>query len=413
MLLAVNDPKRSAPRLSARVRALAPSATVAVAQRARRLRAEGVDVLSFSLGEPDFDTPEHILEAAERAMREGRVGRYTPVGGIPPLREAIVETSAVRRGGQRHAPSEVVVSVGAKHALFNLSLALFEPGDEVLIPTPAWVSYPAQVRFAGAEPKLLPTTPQTGFRLLPEQLEAAIGPRSRALILCSPSNPTGAAYDAEALAALAEVLRRHPGLWIVVDEIYGELVYDGFEQRSLLQVAPDLRERLVVVDGVSKTYAMTGWRIGWVLAPERLARAVEKVQGQSTTNPTAVAQYAALAALTGPREPVERMRAAFAERRRRVVEGLGSLPGVRCRCPEGAFYAFPDVSELFGRRPPGGEPIEDDVRLATWLLEAARVALVPGTAFEAPGFLRMSYAASLESIEDGLERLGSALASLR
>ncbi len=392
---------------------LKPSATVAVAQRARAMRAEGVDVLSFSLGEPDFDTPEHVVEAAARAMREGRTGRYTPVGGIAALREAIAEVSASRRGGHRHAPSEVVVSVGAKHALFNLALALFEPGDEVLIPTPAWVSYPAQVRLAGAEPRLLPTTAKTGFRLLPEQLEAAIGPRSRALILCSPSNPTGAAYDAESLRGLAEVLRRHPGVWVVVDEIYGELVYDGFEQRSLLEVAPDLRERLVVVDGVSKTYAMTGWRIGWVLAPGRVARAVEKIQGQSTTNPTAVAQYAALAALTGPRAPVERMLAAFTERRRLMVDGLRALPGVRCRFPEGAFYAFPDVSSLLGRRPPGrDEPLEDDVALAEWLLETAHVALVPGVAFEAPGFLRMSYAASPASIEEGLGRLGSAFGSL-
>ena len=411
----MTDSSQRAPSasLSERAEALRPSATVAVAQKARQLRARGVDVLSFSLGEPDFPTPAHVVEAAVRALRDGRGDRYTSVGGIPELREAIAEVSAARRGGQRHAPAEVVVSVGAKHTLFNLALALFDPGDEVIVPTPAWVSYPAQVRLAGARPVLVPTGPEQGFRLAPEQLEAALTERTRAIVLCTPSNPTGAAYRAEDLRALAEVLERRPDVWVIVDEIYGQLVYEGFEQRSMLEVAPQLRERLVVVDGVSKTYAMTGWRIGWMLGPEPLARAVEKIQGQSTTNPTAVAQHAALAALTGPQEPVERMRAAFAERRRRVVDGLGALPGVRCRCPEGAFYAFPDVSGLLGRRTPEGRRIEDDVQLAEWLLEAAHVALVPGTAFEAPGFLRMSYAASLEQIEEGLGRLGEALATLQ
>ena len=398
----------ASPSLAKRLEAVKPSATVAISQRAAELRAQGVDVLSFSMGEPDFDPPKVVNEAAKRAIDEG-ASRYTAVRGIAPLLEAICVDSKRRRGGVEHTPADVVVSVGAKHSLFNLALALYDEGDEVIIPAPYWVSYPEQARIVGAEPVIV--EPEEGFRLSPERLAAAITPRTKALILCSPSNPTGAAYTGEQLAALAEVLRKH-AFWIITDEIYAQLVYGGFQQKSLLEVAPDLKDRLCVVDGVSKTYAMTGWRIGWVLAPAHVAKACEKVQGQSTTNPTAVAQHAALAAIECPAEPIEAMRRAFEERRGIIVEGLNAIDGIRCAMPDGAFYAFPSVAGLYGRRTPGGQTLEDDVHVAKWLLEDARCAVVPGTAFGAPGYVRISYAASNDQIAEGVRRVREAVAKL-
>ncbi len=395
--------------LASRLSSLQPSATVAITQRARELRAQGIDVLPFSMGEPDFGTPAHICAAASEAITQGAT-RYTSVGGIPELRASICEASKRRRQVE-YDPSQVVVSTGAKHTLFNLSQVLYEPGDEVLIPAPHWVSYPDQVRLAGAEPVVMPTTAEDGFCLRPDQLQQALTERTKALILCSPSNPTGAAYDEGRLRALAEVLRSHR-CWIIVDEIYGELVYGDFKQKSIAEVAPELRERIIVVDGVSKTYAMTGWRIGWMLGPVDIARACEKLQGQMTSNPTAVAQHAAIAALSGTQEPVNEMRAAFEARRSLVVEGLNGLDGVACRAPEGAFYAFPSVQGLLGKKSSNGV-ISDDVALAEFLLEEARCAVVPGTAFGAPGFLRMSYAAHEDTLREGLRRIETALSSLQ
>jgi len=385
-----------------------PSATVAISTKARELKAKGVDVLSFSVGEPDFDTPTHILDAAKTALDEGAT-RYTAARGIPELREAICARSKVRRGVE-HEASEVVVSVGAKHVLMNLAMVLYEEGDEVIVPAPYWVSYPEQVRFAGATPVILETGPDTGFRLTPEQLAGALTPKTKAVILCSPSNPTGSAYTPEQLRALADVLADHD-CYVVVDEIYGELVYDGFDQKSILEVAPELRERVVIVDGVSKTYAMTGWRIGWMLANDELANACNKLQGQSTTNPASVAQYAAIAALSGDQGPVATMREAFAKRRARIVKGLNALTGFDCRTPEGAFYAFPEVKDLMGSKV-GSRRIETDLDLADYLLVEARCAVVPGTAFGAPGFLRMSYACSESQIDEGLSRIREALSRL-
>jgi aspartate aminotransferase len=303
-----------------------------------------------------------------------------------------------------------VVSAGAKHSLFNLCFALLGPGDEAIVPTPCWVSYPEQARLAGAEPVLVETGPEDGFKLSPSALARALTPRTRALFLCTPNNPTGAAYTAAELAGLAEVLRGHD-CWIVVDEIYASLVYEGFEQRSLLEVAPDLRDRLVVVDGVSKRYAMTGYRIGWMLAPRAVADACDTLQSQSTTNPATFAQYGALAALTGPDAPVELMRRAFEARRRLVLTGLEAIPGVRCRAPEGAFYALFDVRSYLGRRLEG-QLVDGDVALAELLLERTHCAFVPGSAFCAPGYLRMSYAASEAQISEGLQRLAQFLTSL-
>ncbi len=392
-----------------RLSAVKPSATVAVAQRARELKAQGIDVLSFSVGEPDFDTPAHIRDAAKQAIDQGAT-RYTAARGIVELREAICQTSAKRRGGISHEPADVVVSIGAKHTLFNLALALYDEGDEVLIPAPYWVSYPEQVRLAGATPVIVQTTEAAGFRMTPDALRAAITSKTKALLLCSPSNPTGAAYSGEQLRELADVAAKQ-NFWIIVDEIYGQLVYGGFEQKSILEIAPELRDRIIIVDGVSKTFAMTGWRIGWMLAPEYVAKACDKIQGQATTNPTAVAQYAALAALKGPWAPMEAMRKAFEERRGIIIEGLNAIDGISCRLPEGAFYAFASVKGLIGRRA-GDQTLETDIDVASYLLEEARCAVVPGTAFGAPGFVRISYAASNDVIREGLRRIGEAVAKL-
>ena len=395
-------------RLAERFRRVRPSATAVLSQKVEDLRAGGRHVLGFGVGEPDFDPPDHVIEAARRALRDGAT-RYTSVGGIAPLRSAIGRDSARRRGGVEHAPSEVVVSVGAKHSLFNLCFALLGPGDQAIIPSPCWVSYPDQTLLAGAEPVLVATDSADGFKLSPEALRSAITPRTRALFLCSPSNPTGAAYSEEELRALAEVIREH-AFWVVVDEIYGALVYDGFSQKSLLEVAPDLRDRVIVVDGVSKRFAMTGFRIGWILAPREVAAACELLQGQTTTSPATVAQHAALAALDGPQEPVEAMRQAFERRRNLVVDGLNRIPGVSCRAPEGAFYAFFDVRPFLGRLL-HGEQLDDDVALSEWLLERSECALVPGSAFFAPGFLRMSYATDENTLLEGLRRLAEALSA--
>lgn len=395
--------------LSQRLDVILPSATVAITARANELKAAGVDVLSFSVGEPDFDTPEHIRAAAQRAIDEGAT-RYTAARGIDALRQAICATSKARRGVE-HTPAEVVVSVGAKHSLFNLALALYDVGDEVIVPAPYWVSYPEQAKLGGARPVIVETSASDGFRLTPDQLRAAVTEKTKALVLCSPCNPTGAAYSGEQLRALADVIAEGD-YWVIVDEIYAQLVYGGFEQRSILQVAPELKDRTILVDGVSKTFAMTGWRIGWMLAPAHVCKACDTIQGQATTSPTTVAQYAALAALTGPWEPMERMRAVFEERRRLVVDGLNAIPGLDCRWPEGAFYAFPSVQGLIGKRA-GDVTLADDLDVAKYLLEEAKVALVPGTAFGAQGYLRMSYAASHEQLREGLRRIAEAVARLR
>jgi aspartate aminotransferase len=392
--------------LARRMGAIAPSATLAMAAEAAKLAAQGIAVHSFSVGEPDFPTPAHVVEAAKRALDAGAT-RYTAVTGTPDLKAAIVEATE-RDRGWRPTPDQIVVSCGAKHALFNVASALYEEGDEIIVPAPYWVSYPEQVRLLGATPVIAETREDEGFRLRPEVLASLITPRTKAIILCTPSNPTGSAYDRAALVALAEVLRNHP-IWIVVDEIYGDLVYGGFEHVSLATIAPDLRDRLVVIDGVSKTYAMTGWRIGWSITPAKLANAIGTLQGQSTTNPAAVAQAAAAAALRGPRDTLIAMRDAFEKRRDRMVAGLAALPGVRCRKPEGAFYAMADVRGLYGLDV-GDHTLANDLDVAMWFLRDAHVASVAGTPFGAPGYVRFSYACSEAQIDAGLTALREALA---
>lgn len=394
--------------LADRLSAVQPSVTLAMNAKAAELRATGVDVVAFGVGEPDFEPPSFILDAAKKAIDTG-VSKYTAVTGIAPLKEAICARARAR--GIEATPAQVTVTVGAKHALFNLALALFEPGDEVIIPGPYWVSYPEQVKMMGAEPICVDTTPEEGFKLTPEKLAAALSSKTKALILCTPSNPTGAAYSEPELRALLEVFAKADA-WLIVDEIYAELVYDGFVQVAAAALDPKLADRIIVVDGVSKTYAMTGWRIGWSITPSAVAKAINVVQGQSTTNPTAVAQYAALAALTGPQDEIRSMRDAFQARRNVMLDALRSLPGVTCRTPEGAFYAFPDMRALYGVRW-GDRVVENDEDLAFFLLENAHVAVVPGSAFGAPGYLRMSYATTEAQIRAGVERIRDAVAKAR
>ena len=409
----MNAPTLVTPTLAKRLSSAQPSATLAISERAAQLRAQGLDIISFGVGEPDFPTPEHIRDAAKLALDHGAT-RYTAVRGIQPLISAILSDSE-RRRGVAHQPKQVVVSSGAKQSLFNLAFALFEEGDEVLIPAPYWVSYPEQVALVGATPRFIPTREEDGFLLSPDALRAAIGPKTKGLILCTPSNPTGSAYAEAHLAALAEVLR-DANIWVIVDEMYGQLVYDGFQQSSLAKVAPFLKDRLIIVDGASKTYAMTGWRVGWMLAPEAVATACLLVQGQSTSNASAVGQHAAIAALEGAagpgRQALEEMITEFGARRTLMIEGLNAIPGIRCRMPEGAFYAFPSVQGLVGRSPKGGAPLADDLAVAAYLLEAARVAVVPGSAFGAPGYVRLSYATSRELCAEGVRRIASAVAEL-
>ena len=390
--------------LARRLDVVQPSVTLAMNAKAAELRAKGVDVFAFGVGEPDFDAPPFVLEAARAAIAKG-VGKYTAVTGIAPLKEAICAVTAKKRGFTPK-PGQVTVSVGAKHALMNLAIALYEPGDQVVIPAPYWVSYPEQVKMMGAEPVFVPSDEASGFKMSPSSFAKALTPKTKAVILCTPSNPTGSAYTESELRALVDVWKEKSNSFLIVDEIYADLVYDGFRAVSAATMAPP--ERIIVIDGVSKSYAMTGWRIGWSIAPPAVAKALDTVQGQSTTNPTAIAQHAALAALTGPQEELETMRVAFEKRRNVMVEALRSIPGVKCNMPEGAFYAFPDMRALYGI-PYKGKPISTDEEVAFWLLEEAHVATVPGGAFGAPGYIRFSYATNEERIRAGIASIRAAM----
>ncbi|MCC7535950.1 MAG: pyridoxal phosphate-dependent aminotransferase [Deltaproteobacteria bacterium] len=404
--IAARTPRPFATRLST----IQPSATLAIGARANAMRAQGIDVISLSVGEPDFDTPMHIQDAIVSAVREG-YSRYTPTPGLPAVRACVARHSE-RRRKIAHEPAEVIVTSGSKAALFNLALALYEPGEEVLIPTPCWVSYPEQVRFAGATPVFVPTTEETSFRVDPALVAERITERSKAIILCAPSNPTGAGISDEDLRGIADLALRH-GLWVISDEIYTSLVYGGYVQRSILEVAPELRDRTVVVDGLSKTYAMTGYRLGWILAPRNLATACDTLQSQSTSHATAAVQMAALAALEGDATPVEVMRRVFEERRDRLLAGLARIPGITCAKPVGAFYAFPSVRGLLGKQTPDGKRLTSGTDVANDWLDRARVAVVPGAPFEAPDHVRLSYAAATERIDEALRRIADAVSGLR
>ncbi|MGQ9755060.1 MAG: pyridoxal phosphate-dependent aminotransferase [Desulfotomaculales bacterium] len=395
-------------KLSGRARAISPSPTLAIDARAKEMKAQGIEVINFGVGEPDFDTPQHIKDAAVAALAAGMT-KYTAVGGIKELKEAIA-AKFQRDNGLSYTPDEIVVSVGAKHSLYNAIQVLCDEGDEVVIPAPYWVSYVEQVKLAGAVPRIVRTSLADGFKLTPEKLRAAVGPRTRVLILNTPCNPTGAVYGREELEALAEVALA-AGLVIVSDEIYEKLVYEGNRHVSIASLAPEVKERTVVINGVSKAYAMTGWRIGYLGAPRDVARAITRLQSHSTSNPTSIAQAAALAALTGSQEPVREMVAAFARRRAYIVERLRALRGVACPTPEGAFYVFPDFSAYWGGAY-RGRPVNSGTDLAQLLLEEAQVAVVPGIAFGDDNCIRFSYATSRDVIGEGLNRLARVLEEL-
>ncbi len=395
-------------QISDRIQALASSQTLAMSQKSAELKAQGVDVINLSVGEPDFHTPEHIKAAAVKAI-EDNFTFYTPVPGYMSLRKAIADKLS-RENALNFAAEQIVVGNGAKHALCNVIMATVNPGDEVIIPTPAWVSYIEMVKLAEGKFVLVPTGVEQDFKITPAQLEGAITDRTRAIILCSPSNPTGSVYSREELQGLVDVLVRHPQVLVIADEIYEHIIYDGFKFVSLASF-PAIAHRTVVINGVSKAYAMTGWRIGYCAAPVEVARAVTKLQGQFTSGASSIAQKAAEAAYTGPQGCVEEMRLAFERRRDLVVRLAGEIPGLVINKPVGAFYLFPEVSAYFGKSAHGYK-IENSSSLAMYLLEVANVATVDGGAFCAPGYIRLSYATSDENLVEAFARIKRALAEL-
>jgi aspartate aminotransferase len=388
-------------RLANRVNRISVSPTAAVLAEAERLKARGVDVVDFGPGEPDFPTPEHIKQAAVEALRQNRT-KYTPTAGIAPLREAVCRWHAENLGSS-YEPAECVLSVGGKHAIYNAVSALVQEGDEVIIPAPYWVSFPAIVQLAGGEPVVVTTEASNGFILRAAQLERAITPNTRLVIVNSPNNPTGAVIPQDEFERIYEVCRRR-GIWLMSDECYSHFTYAPAQPYSISSL-PESKPHIILIGSLSKTFAMTGWRLGYALAPKPLVDAMIKIQSQSTSNPTSIAQYAGLAALTGPMDSVPVMLAEYARRRARILAGLNAIPGVTCTQPSGAFYAFPDVSARLGNGS------GDSIALAKELLEREHIAVVPGDAFGAPGFLRFSYATSMDRIEEGLRRLESFFAA--
>ncbi len=394
-------------QISQRVQSLSPSATLAMSQKSNELKAQGVDVINLSVGEPDFHTPDFIKEAAKRAIDENYT-TYTPVAGYMSLRKAIAAKLS-RENDLDYAPEQIVVSGGAKQSLCNAVLSIVNPGDEVVIPTPAWVSYVEMVKLAEGVNVLVNAGIDQDFKVTPAQLEAAISPRTRLIILCSPSNPTGSVYSREELKALVDVLARHPQVTVLADEIYEHINFTG-SFTSLASFA-EIADRTVVVNGVSKAYAMTGWRIGFIAAPLAIAKACNKLQSQYTSNPSSVAQKAAEAAYLGPQDCVESMRQAFERRRDLVVELMNQIPGLKVNRPQGAFYLFPEVSAYIGRGD-GETTINSSGDLALYLLEKAHVATVDGAAFCAPGYIRLSYATSDDNIREAARRIAAALSRL-
>ncbi len=386
--------------LSRRASEAEESVTLAMTAKANAMRDQGIDVISFSAGEPDFDTPDHIKKAASDALAKGQT-KYTPASGLLALRKAVA-AKFQRDNGLTYDPSQIVVSCGAKHSLYNVMQAILEEGDEAIIPAPYWVSYPAMVKCAGATPVIVQTTEKNGLKMTAAQLREAITPRTKCLILCSPSNPTGMVYTEAELKALADVVVEK-GILVISDEIYEKLIF-GIPFASIATARPEMKDRTVVVNGASKAYAMTGWRIGYAAGPKDILTAVGRMQSQSTSNATSIAQYATIAALEGEQGCVEKMRVEYAKRRDYIVSRLRKIPGVSCGEPQGAFYVFPNVAALYGKKFQGKE-LRGSLALSETLLEKAHIATVPGSGFGADDFIRLSYATSMDKIEKGLDRL--------
>jgi len=397
------------PFLSNRARNLKPSPTLAINAKAKAMMAQGIHVISFGAGEPDFDTPENIKRAGIRAIEEGFT-KYTAAGGIDELKDAVIQKFQ-RDNALHYKRSEVLISCGGKHSCYNLAQALFDRGDEVIIPAPYWVSYPPIVELADATPVIVATKEQNDFKITPEDLLKAITPRTKALIINSPSNPTGSAYTAGDLEKIAEIAISKD-IFIISDEIYEKIIYDGFPFVSIASLGEEIKRRTIIVHGVAKTYAMTGWRIGYAAGPEEIIAAMSNIQSQSTSNPTSIAQKASVEALIGSQQEIGRMVSGFAQRRKYIVDRLNAMPGISCYNPAGAFYAFPNFSFYHGRSYQG-KRINNSSELAGYFLDVARVAVVPGVEFGADDFQRLSYATSMDNIKEGLNRIEEALEKLK
>ena len=394
--------------IAKRAMAIKPSPTLATAAKAKAMKSQGIDVVDFGVGEPDFDTPENVKQAGIKAIQSGFT-KYTPAGGTDELKEAVVEKFK-RDNGLQYEKSQVLISCGAKHSLYNIAEALFDPGDEVIIPSPYWVSYPDQVLLNDAVPVIVETTEEEGFKLSAKKLEKAITKKTKALVLNSPSNPTGLAYDKKTLEEIAAIAVRHK-IYVISDEIYEKLIYDGFRHYSIASLGREVKDLTIVVNGVSKSHAMTGWRIGYAAGPKDVITAMANIQSQSTSNPASISQKAAVEALRGPQDFIRTMNVEFDKRRKYMVDRLNRIKGMSCLMPVGAFYAFPKVSQLYGKSV-GGKRIANSSDLAAYLLEEAKVALVSGDAFGADAYIRLSYATSMENIIKGLDRIEQATGKL-
>ncbi len=395
-------------KLSARAERLQPSATLTITAKAKALKSQGIDVIGFGAGEPDFDSPNHVKESAIKAIEDG-ITKYTAVGGIDELKDAILKRMN-KDYGLEYERSELITSVGAKHTLYNIAQVLFDTGDEVIIPAPYWVSYPEQVRLAGARPVILQTQEEQGFRINVLRLKAEINPNTKALILNYPSNPTGTTYDEAALRAVVDVAM-DAGLIIISDEIYDKITYAGVKHVPVATLGADVKKATILVNGVSKTYSMTGWRIGYAVGDKQVISAMSKLQGQSTSNPTSISQWAAVAAFTESQDVIYDRTREFENRKNYVVDRLNSIDGINCFDPQGAFYAFPNVSGYFGKAYKG-KMISDSLDFTEFLLDEAKVAVVPGVAFGSDNYIRISYATSMDDIKEGLDRVEQALNKL-
>ncbi len=389
--------------ISERVKNINPSQTLVITAQALKMKREGKKVISFAAGEPDFDTPENIREKAISAIREG-FSHYTASSGIIELKEAVIE-KLKKDNGVEYKPSEIIISTGAKQCLFNTILTICDPGDEVLLPAPCWVSYTEQIKFAGAVPVFIITHQEEDFKLSVAQVEEKITPRTKLIILNSPNNPTGAVYDPEELKKIAQLFTKY-NIYCICDEIYEKLIYDNAKHLSIASLSDKIKDKIITINGVSKSYAMTGWRIGYAAGPEEIIKGMSKIQGHSTSNPNSIAQKASVEALNGKQDTIEKMRKAFDERRKYMVKKLNNIEGIFCLSPTGAFYAFPNVSKILGRGIEcNGKKVSNSFDLSDFILKEAEVALIPGSAFEAEGYLRLSYAASIEDIKEGLKRI--------